>query len=278
MEKGKDKGKRRASSERRHKWPDDRSRSPDPLQADIRIEVAERAINAPVFVEPGLDGDELGVEGRHRNNMLSLFGFVEHVEKVLNNHADLLDGTDLELRVQRRSARAQALEVKALKAEAEEMNGMKKHLDKTEEEMKQILIMMEASVAQSNTGIWDFPQANDEGVMMMSTDADAAVNKLNRLVEEAANDTAAARSLQPSAIASGPPGLAFMRLRSGLTTLEETVGAQSSELQNDLNDVNAAMDVATVAAGAAPRAPPGIHGDAMQELEKLEEAWKSGSL
>ena len=56
----------------------------------MRREVAERTIGAPQCVEPGTDGDDLGVEGRHRSNMKKLFNFMEHVGTVLNNHADVV--------------------------------------------------------------------------------------------------------------------------------------------------------------------------------------------
>jgi hypothetical protein len=238
MEKGRDKGKRRASSERRHihrqQWPEDRSRSPDPLQADIRTEVAERAIKAPVFVEPGLDGDELGVEGRHRNNMHKLFGFLGTVETVLNNHADLLDGTDFELRCSKRAARDQSVDFKAMRAQ----------VAKVDEEMQQVTNIVEANdavvkneFAQAVKGVWDFLQANNAGIMKMFTEADAAVNKLKGLMEETAKDTANAQLLQPSAVASGPKGLAFMSLRSELKKLEEHTKGQTDELKNKMEDL-----------------------------------------
>ena len=53
-----------------------RSRSPGVDEPDVRVEVAERAVMAPVYVEPGADGDAMGVEGRHRHNMQSIFGYM----------------------------------------------------------------------------------------------------------------------------------------------------------------------------------------------------------
>ena len=50
---------------------------------------------APMYVEPGKEGDELGIEGRHRHNMHKIFGFLHVVSKVLNNHADVADDLDL---------------------------------------------------------------------------------------------------------------------------------------------------------------------------------------
>ena len=78
------KAKRRASSERRastkQTHPADRPRSPGhEAKPDVRTEVAARAILAPLYVEPGREGDTLGVEGRHRNNMEQLFGYLAHM-------------------------------------------------------------------------------------------------------------------------------------------------------------------------------------------------------
>ena len=90
-------------------------------------------------------------------------------------------------------------------------------------------------------------------------------------MEEAVKDMAAARSLQPSAVAAGPKGLAFMSLRADLKKLEEKLDTRFAEYKSDLSDVKATVNVASMAAGAAP---PGISVDStvMQELEKLEEA------
>ena len=52
-------------------------------------EVAERAMLAPLCVEPGTEGDAPGVEGRHRNNIQKIFAYLAHLEKVVNNHACL---------------------------------------------------------------------------------------------------------------------------------------------------------------------------------------------
>jgi len=77
--------------------------------------VAERAIEAPTYVEPGAEGDALGVEGRHRNNMGKLFGYLVHLAKVVINHADMADNSDFEQRVAKRAAREKLLEMKATK-------------------------------------------------------------------------------------------------------------------------------------------------------------------
>ena len=90
-------------------------------------------------------------------------------------------------------------------------------------------------------------------------------------MEEAVKDMAAARSLQPSAVAAGPKGLAFMSLRADLKKLEEKLESRFTEFKSDLSDVRAAVNVASMSAGAAPPGI-GVDGNAMQELEKLEEA------
>ena len=66
---------------------------------------------APLYVEPGADGDSMGLEGRHRNNMQKMFGFMDHVARVVNNHADLDDCSDFEQRVSKRAIRGQSLEI-----------------------------------------------------------------------------------------------------------------------------------------------------------------------
>ena len=98
---------KRASSEgpRRHEAKT-RSRSPGAEAAEVRSEKYERSILAPMYVEPGGDADTLGIEGRHRNNMEKIFGYLHHLEKVVNSHADDVDDLDFERRVARRAARA----------------------------------------------------------------------------------------------------------------------------------------------------------------------------
>ena len=82
-------------------------------------------------------------------------------------------------------------------------------------------------------------------------------------------DAKADEANRPSSVAAGPKGLAFMGLRADLRKLEEKMDATA-----------AAVNVASMAAGAAPSRgadgytmhPPGIDNPAMAELEKLEEA------
>ena len=94
---------RRASSEGRGAAKSllgtDRSRSPErdnPQTAPV--EVTERVIPAPIYVEPGADGDKLGVAERDRKNVQKLFTYLNHVAKVVNVHADTLDYDDQERR------------------------------------------------------------------------------------------------------------------------------------------------------------------------------------
>ena len=81
----------------------ERSRSPTVEPPDIQIDVAARAILAPLYVEPGAAGDELGIEGRHRSNMGKLFDYLAHVERVTNENADLIDGLSCGSRVFKRA-------------------------------------------------------------------------------------------------------------------------------------------------------------------------------
>ena len=72
----------------------------------------------------------------------------------------------------------------------EEMTLMKKHVAKTEEELRQVVgvlgandAKLKADVAQSTKSVCDFLQATNEGIMELFTEADAAVNTLKGFVE-----------------------------------------------------------------------------------------------
>ena len=93
----------------------DRSRSPGLAQPAGSQETAERAMVAPVYVEPGAAGDSLGVEERHRTNVRRLFLYMTHVEKLVNNHAEILDEVSRDSRAAQKTARAAALETKTMK-------------------------------------------------------------------------------------------------------------------------------------------------------------------
>ena len=140
----------------------DRSRSPNDTQPDIKAEVSERVMVAPICVEPGAEGDAMGVEGRHRHNMQKLFGYLTHMEKVVNDHAEHLDAVAFEQSPGRRSNRELALEIKVVRA----------GLSKSEEEAKIIAGIVGANddkrksdLAASSQGIWNFLEANNIGIM-----------------------------------------------------------------------------------------------------------------
>ena len=207
--------KRRASSARRAAAKplkdEDRSRSPERGQPDRRAEVAERAILAPLYVEPGSDGDAMGVEGRHRHNMQKMFGFMAHVEKVLNNHADYIDGVEFEQRAFKRASREQALETKSLES----------RVVKADREFQRVYgiaevdhLKLKEDVVTSVAAVWEFLSQNNCGIMQLFQEADAAVKKVKLQTEETLKDMVAAQLLQPSSVASGPKGLAFVGLRA----------------------------------------------------------------
>ena len=101
--------------------------------------------------------------------------------------------------------------------------------------------------------------------------------KLVATVEESKAD---ARLLQPSSVAGGPKGLAFMGLRTDLKKHEEHVKGQVEELKGQFEELKGQVNAATMAAGAAdPAAARGYAGGApeMAELDKLEEAMEDRS-
>ena len=217
------KEKRRASSARRArskpKEASERSRSPTDEQPDIQIDVAARAILAPLYVEPGSAGDELGIEGRHRSNMGKLFDYLAHVERVTNENADLLDGLSYESRVLKRADRNHALETQSIKIAMVDAG----------EELKQVAGIVEANdaklkedMASSVRGLWEFLEANNGGIMNMFQVADASVKLLEEHINEAAKhiqQLKADEGTKPSQVASGPKGLAFVSLRADMLKL-----------------------------------------------------------
>ena len=71
-----------------------RSRSPTDAEDEVPKEIAERSMVVPIYIEPGQDGDTLGLEGRHRTNMQRLFNYCAHIENIAANHVDLPDAHD----------------------------------------------------------------------------------------------------------------------------------------------------------------------------------------
>jgi hypothetical protein len=246
-----------------------RSRSPEgdrkaraPAADRARAPAADRASQAPVFIEPGTEGT--GV----KPNAQRVFDYLAHIHGVINDHADVLDSRDVTEEILRGRLDSQATDLANLKA----------IIAQADEDLKRVVGIMEAndeklkaSFAQSTQDIWEFLYRNNTGIRELFAEADASVKHLKGFMEEAVKDMAAARSLQPSAVAGGPKGLAFMSLRADLKKLEEKLDSRFTEFKSDLSDVRAAVNVASMSAGAAPPGI-GVDGNAMQELEKLEEA------
>ena len=113
--------RRRAASARRapsqSHGKKDRSRSPGEGATEFVEEKSERCIVAPMYVEPGVTGDDLSAGARHLHNMQKIFGFLQVVEKVLNNHADVGDQLDFESRVAKGTVRDRSIEAKAMKSD-----------------------------------------------------------------------------------------------------------------------------------------------------------------
>ena len=95
-------------------------------------------------------------------------------------------------------------------------------------------------------------------------------------MDEAAEEVSTAPSVQPSEVAGGPKGLAFVALRTELKKLETKLESTQSLLEATRSEANAAAN----AAGAAipTQRPPGISLDtsgdgaeAMAQLRVLEE-------
>jgi hypothetical protein len=105
---------------------------------------------APAYVEPGTEGDTLGVEGRHRANMQRIFAYMAHLEKVVNNHADIADDTSHENGVMEKASREQMLEIKTMKNE----------IIKADAEMKGVIeandAVVKANAAASFQRVWTF--------------------------------------------------------------------------------------------------------------------------
>ena len=69
----------------------------------------------------------MGVEGRHRHNMVAVFQYMAALEKAVNDHADAIDGASTSAVSLRRRFDGQGLEVESVKLEIE---GMKVELGK----------------------------------------------------------------------------------------------------------------------------------------------------
>ena len=189
----------------------------------MRVEVADRSIVAPLYVEPGLDGDLMGVEGRHRHNMEKMFGFMGVVAQVLNNHAECIDNEHYEGCLVSRSVREQTAEVKAVKA----------GITTAEQELKDVTGIIQANdeklkedFAASIAKVWEFMSQNNCGIMGLFQEAGAAVKQVKLQMEATqkhVEEAKAAESAKPSEVAAGPKGLAFVGLRADMRKLHATV-------------------------------------------------------
>jgi hypothetical protein len=112
---------------------------------------------APAYIEPGLAGDELSIEARQRHNMQKLFGFMHVVEKVLNNHADVVDGLDFGSRASKRAGREQSLEVKLTQSDIVKVAGI---IEANDGKLKE-------DVAQGVQKLWGFLEANNVGISQL---------------------------------------------------------------------------------------------------------------
>ena len=120
------KQKRRASSEKPRKTTS-RSRSPEGGSRGVRAAAAERVSAAPVYVEPGTDGDSMGLEGRHRVNSKTVFQYMSQLARVMNDHADVLNDRDVTEELLRRRLEEQALEIANVKSIISKSDAESKH-------------------------------------------------------------------------------------------------------------------------------------------------------
>ena len=225
-----------------------RSRSPPTTDTEHRVPAAEKMARAPVFVTPGSAQD---VEGM-RSNTERVFEYLPHIEQVVNDHADALDAAEIAGDSLRARVEQQALEIAHVKAV----------LAKNDEAIK-------TDMVSAIKGVWDFLEKNNTGIRHMFQEAEDAVVRLGVQAEEAKAAITAMEN-KPSAVASGPKGLAFVSLRADLKKLEEKLDNTVTKLKAKVDESSGAVNAAFMAAGAA--VPGSGDGQTMRELEKLEEA------
>ena len=231
-----------------------------------------------MYLEPAADGHD---EARHRANMKALFACVANLATVADSHAGHLDTMGdnhlVLLDHQEEAVSDLALKFKSTQLNLQMTAGETKDIievaeDKhaqLEKEVKVLVGLVEANdfklkadVSQSFQGVWGFLEANNAGIAQMFGEADAAVKLLVRRADE----QAAMPLLQPSAVAAGPKGLAFVGLRADLKKMQENLEATQALLEATRAEAN----VAANAAGPARPAqnPPGFSpsGDGMAQL------------
>ena len=162
---------RRASSEKTRKTKS-RSRSPGDGSRGVRAAAAEKVAAAPVYVDPGAEGDSMGVEGRHRHNAKQIFQYLSQLERVMNDHADVLNDRDVTEELLRRRLDSQAMEIAHVKA----------IISKADAETKQAIEMNDAKLKEametSLKAVWDFLAQNNAGIQQLFTEADASFSRL----------------------------------------------------------------------------------------------------
>ena len=149
----------------------------------------------------------------------------------MNDHADVLDNRDVTEELLRRRIEAQALKIANVKA----------IISKSDADSNHVIEMNDANVKEvmetSFKAVLDFLAQNNGGIKQFFLEADASFAKLKKSIEDAKVDEAN----RPSNVAAGPKGVAFMGLRADFRKLEEKMEATA-----------AAVNVATMSAGAAP--------------------------
>ena len=190
------KQKRRASSARPRQTTS-RSRSPEGVSRGVRAAAAERVSAAPVYVEPGTDGDSMGLEGRHRVNSKTVFQYLAQLASVVNDHADVLDNRDVTEELLRRRIEAQALEIASVKAIVSKADAEAKlAIEQNDAKLKETMEI-------SFNGVWEFLTKNNAGIRQIFLEADENFGNLKKSFEDAKADEAN----RPSSVAAGPKGL-----------------------------------------------------------------------
>jgi hypothetical protein len=236
-----------------------RSRSPQEDNAGKPVPSAEKATEAPVFVEPGSEGDVAGV----LPNSQRVFEYLAHLEQVVNDHAELLNASDAAGDSLRRRVEQQSLETAHVKEVVTRADGVTKQaIEEQDHRLRQ-------DTAKEIHGVWEFLTNNNAGIRQLFNEADNAVAKLVQNVDEMKGRVDNLEN-KPSTVAAGPKGLAFVGLRADLKKLEEKMEARAAEFNKKADETNAAVNAAFTAAG--PVETGQTESQAMKELEKLEEA------
>ena len=110
----------------------------------------------------------MGVEGRHRHNMVAMFQYMASLERVVNDHADAIDGGGSSALGLRRRVEGKVLEMESVKFDIE---SMKVAISKTDDDAKLMAGIIDSNdgelkedVAQSVQRLWGFLEANHLGI------------------------------------------------------------------------------------------------------------------